>query len=114
MFERASLDRLAEYARAWRVNIEHVPETATSVIAFGTRDITAGENRRVVLKVIKHPGDEWRSGDILATFDGHGVARVYEHEPGAVLLERLRPGNSLVDLTLNGRDESQTVSVPSL
>ncbi|HKB67219.1 MAG TPA: aminoglycoside phosphotransferase family protein [Pyrinomonadaceae bacterium] len=108
MFERAPLDRLAEHTHAWRVNVEEVLETETSVIAFGTRDVTASENRRVVLKVIKHPGDEWRSGDVLSTFDGHGVAQVYEHEPGAVLLERLRPGNSLADLTLSGRDEEAT------
>ena len=102
------LDRLGERARAWRVKIEDVLDTETSVIAFGTRDVTASENQSVVLKVIKQPGDEWCSGDVLAAFNGHGVARVYEHEPGAVLLERLRPGNSLVDLTLNGRDEEAT------
>jgi streptomycin 6-kinase len=101
-------DRLEERARAWRVKIEDVLYTETSVIAFGTRDVTAGENHSVVLKVIKQPGDEWRSGEVLAAFGGNGVARVYEHEPGAVLLERLRPGNSLVDLTLNGRDEEAT------
>ena len=78
-------------------------ETESSVIAFGTRD-----SKAVVLKVIKQPGDEWRSGEILNAFDGQGVARVYEQAPGAVLLERLRPGNSLVDLTLNGRDEEAT------
>ena len=102
------LNRLGEHARAWRVKIEDVLDTETSVIAFGTRDVTASENQSVVLKVIKQPGDEWCSGDVLAAFNGYGVARVYEHEPGAVLLERLRPGNSLVDLTLNGRDEEAT------
>jgi streptomycin 6-kinase len=104
----APLDRLSEHARAWCVKVEDVLETATSLIAFGTRDVTATENQSVILKVIKEPGDEWGSGDVLASFDGHGVARVYEHEPGAALLERLRPGNSLVDLTLNGRDEEAT------
>jgi streptomycin 6-kinase len=78
-------------------------ETEGSVIAFGTRD-----DKAVVLKVVKQPGDEWRSGEILNAFDGHGVARVYEQEPGAVLLERLRPGNSLVGLTLDARDEEAT------
>lgn len=73
------------------------------MIAFGTRD-----HQPVVLKVIKRPGDEWRSGEILEAFNGNGVVRVYEQAPGAVLLERLRPGNSLVDLTLNGRDEEAT------
>ena len=104
----APLDRLAEHARAWRVKIEDVIETETSVIAFGTRGVNASENQSVVLKVIKQPGDEWHAGEVLAAFDGHGVARVYEREPGAALLERLRPGNSLVDLTMNGRDEEAT------
>jgi len=104
----APADRLGEHARAWRVKVEDVLETATSVIAFGNRDVNGSENQSVVLKVIKQPGDEWRSGDVLAAFDGHGVARVYEHVPGAVLIERLRPGNSLVDLALNGRDEEAT------
>src|SRR4030095_10156182 len=104
----APLDRLGEHARVWRVKVENVLETATSVIAFGTRDVTASEEQSVVLKVIKQPDDEWRSGDVLAAFNGQGVARVYGHEPGAVLVERLRPGNSLVDLTLSGCDEEDT------
>ncbi|HUS10503.1 MAG TPA: aminoglycoside phosphotransferase family protein [Pyrinomonadaceae bacterium] len=45
---------------------------------------------------------------MLAAFAGNGVVRVYEHAPGAILLERLKPGTTLVDLTLNGRDEEAT------
>jgi streptomycin 6-kinase len=62
----------------------------------------------VVLKVIKREGDEWRSGEILHAFDASGAARVYEHAPGAVLLERLNPGNSLAEMALSGRDEEAT------
>jgi len=102
------LNRLGKLARAWRVKIEDLLETETSVIAFGTRDVTASANPAVVLKVVKQPGDEWRSGYVLAAFDGQGVARVCEHQPGALLLERLQPGNSLLDLTLSGRDEEAT------
>jgi len=105
---RPPLDRLSEHARTWGLKVEDVLDTETSVIAFGTRDVNASENQSVVLKVIKQPGDEWHAGEVLAVFNGHGVARVYEHEAGAVLLERLRPGNPLVDLTLNGRDEEAT------
>ena len=83
--------------------VEDTFETETSVISFGTRD-----NRSVVLKVIKQPCDEWRSGEILEAFDGNGLVRVYEHAPGAVLVERLRPGNSLVEIALNGRDDEAT------
>ena len=97
------IDRLQHHASKWGVACEDTFETETSLIAFGLRD-----NQPVVLKVIKQPGDEWWSGEILAAFAGHGVARAYEHSPGAVLLERLRPGNPLVDLALKGGDEEAT------
>jgi len=66
------------------------------------------DQKPVVLKVIKRPGDEWLSGEILKAFEGHGVVRVHEHAPGAVLMERLRPGNSLVEMATDGRDEEAT------
>ena len=103
LLNATQLERIQRPAREWGVVLEEGCETESSLIAFGTR-----ENKAVVLKVIKRPGDEWRSGEILAAFDGHGVARVYEQVPGAVLMERLNPGTSLVDLALNGRDEEAT------
>jgi streptomycin 6-kinase len=105
------LDRIQQHVREWGVAVEDSWETESSVIVFGTRDqigCEAHNNQPVVLKVVKRPGDEWRSGEILEAFSGNGFARVYEYAPGAVLMERLRPGNSLVDLTLNGRDEEAT------
>lgn len=83
--------------------VEDTFEAESSVIAFGSRD-----NQAVVLKLVKQPGDEWHSGEILAAFNGNGFVRVYEHAPGAVLLQRLRPGNSLANLSLHGRDEEAT------
>src|SRR4030095_403979 len=56
----------------------------------------------------KQTTDEWRSGEIVAPFEGNGMAQVQEHAPGAVLLERLVPGNSLSEMALNGRDEEAT------
>jgi streptomycin 6-kinase len=105
------LDRTQKHARDWGVNIESTFETETSVIVFGTRELIAFgscDQQPAVLKVVKQPGDEWHSGEVLATFAGNGFVRVYEHAAGAVLLERLRPGTSLVDLALNGRDEEAT------
>ncbi len=98
-----ALDRTQDRARKWCVDVEHTFETESSVVAFGSRD-----NQPVVLKVLKQPGDEWRSGEILEAFDGHGVVRVYEYSEGAVLLERLSPGNSLASMALSGRDEEAT------
>jgi streptomycin 6-kinase len=97
------LDRIQKHAREWGVVVEDTFETESSVISFGARD-----HKSVVLKVIKQPCDEWRSGEILEAFDGNGFVRVYEHAPGAVLVERLRPGNSLAEMALNGRDDEAT------
>jgi streptomycin 6-kinase len=61
-----------------------------------------------VLKVVKELGDEWRCGEIAAKFGGRGVVRVYEHVPGAALFERLDPGEPVVKLTQDGRDDEAT------
>ena len=103
MIESELLNRTQQHAREWDVVVEDLFETDSSVMAFGARDSQA-----VVLKIIKHQGDEWRSGEILKAFDGKGVVRVYEQAPGVVLMERLRPGHSLVEMALNGRDEEAT------
>ena len=96
-------DRVVEHARAWGVALGESFETATSIVAYGQR---GGDP--VVLKVLKHPGDEWHCGEVLRAFGGHGMVRVLESLGGAVLLERLVPGNSLVDMALDGRDDEAT------
>lgn len=97
------LDRINQHAREWRLKIEESFETETSVISFVTRD---GQN--LVLKVVKHPGDEWNTGDVVSAFDGRGMVRVYEHTGGAMLIERLWPGTNLVELAMSGHDEEAT------
>ncbi len=99
---------MLDHARKWGVVVDKTFETESSLMAFGSRGPGARESQPVVLKVIKREGDEWRSGEILHAFDGKGVARVYEHGPGAVLFERLRPGNSLAEIALSGRDDEAT------
>ena len=44
----------------------------------------------------------------MDAFDGHGVVRVLDRFDGAVLLERLQPGDSLVSMAVNGDDEQAT------
>lgn len=95
--------RVADRIRAWRVDVERIAETETSVLVYGQ-----SAHRPVVLKVIKEPGSEWRSGAVLAAFDGYGTVRVYEHTEGAMLLERAVPGHSLVRTVLEGRDDEAT------
>ncbi|HEX5438249.1 MAG TPA: aminoglycoside phosphotransferase family protein [Gemmatimonadaceae bacterium] len=96
-------DRLRRYARQWRVALDEPFETASSLIAYGRRGA-----QPVVLKVVKRPGDEWESGRVAGEFGRSGIVRVYECDGGAMLLERIRPGNALVDLALSGRDEEAT------
>ena len=95
--------RLSEHARTWRVVVDEVCETTGSLIAYGHRGAVP-----VVLKVVKRPGDEWRSGEVASAFGATGVARVYECAGGALLLERLTPGRSLVEMVLRGRDGEAT------
>jgi streptomycin 6-kinase len=96
-------DRIEQLAREWRLVIEESFETNTSVISFARRD---GEP--LVLKLIKQPGDEWRAGEVLSAFKGKGVVRVHESTAGAMLLERLEPGNNLVERSSAARDEEAT------
>lgn len=96
-------DRVEHYARLWRLTITNSFETETSLISYATRD-----EENLLLKLIKRERDEWNSGAVLAAFEGKGLARLYEHEPGAVLVEHLQPGTSLVQLSLNERDDEAT------
>ena len=82
--------RANDLVRDWRIAIERRVETARSILIFGTRDALP-----IVLKVAKYMDEEWHAGAVLAAFQGRGAIQVYEHTPGAVLLERLRPAFSL-------------------
>jgi streptomycin 6-kinase len=103
MSVRQLRERVEERIRQWSVVAQHIVETQNSCLVFGRRG-----NQPVVLKVIRQPGDEWRCGEVLESFDGKGMVRVYEYSEGAVLLERLNPGTSLTGLALSGRDEEAT------
>lgn len=103
MSARSLTEHIEERVREWDITVERTLETESSFLAFGTR-----EDQAVVLKVLRAPGDEWRAGEILEAYDGGGTVRVHAHVPGAVLLERLRPGTSLVPLVLAGRDDEAT------
>ena len=95
--------RLEACAEEWQVEIGQTLETESSLIAYGRR-----ADRAVVLKVVRRPGDEWRSGEVVRAFDGRGMVRALEHRDGAVLLERLDPGAPLTEIVSGGRDEHAT------
>lgn len=96
-------EQLRARAAQWNVTIEETRETHSSVLGFGVRD-----GRGVVLKLTKGAGDEAHSGEVLRRFGGNGAVRVYESEVGAVLLERLEPGEELVNLVRRGGDDEAT------
>ena len=100
-----SRSRLHQYARDWRVHVDSVRETASSVIGFGRRDSDS-----VVLKVTKRHSDEWLSGRVIRAFDGCGVARALEDTEGAVLLERLAPGHPLTTTVRHEDDAAVEVA----
>jgi len=101
--------RIAERVKSWGVHAERALATETSALVFGTRD-----GKPVVVKVARGAGDEWRGGEIAATFGGRGVVQVHEHIAGAALLERLVPGTPLVELVLEGRDDEATEILAAL
>jgi len=97
------LDQLRAKAAEWNVLLEETLERPTSVLGFGVRG-----RDRVVLKIMKQTGDESHSGKVLRAFAGDGAVRVYESETNAVLLERLEPGEQLVNLVKRGEDGAAT------
>ena len=95
--------QLQAKAIEWNVRLDEIRETPTSLLGFGMRD-----GVRVVLKMSKRLGDESRSGEVLQAYAGEGAVRVYESEIGAVLLERIEPGEQLVDVVKRGEDAEAT------
>ena len=103
MKARSLTDRADELIYEWDVIQERSLETESSLMVFGTRG-----DQAVVLKVLRESGDVWRCGEVLEAFEGRGVVRCYERVDGAVLVERLIPGNSLAELALGGDDDKAT------
>ena len=96
------LERLQAKAAEWNVVLDEARETATSLLGFGVRD-----GRRVVLKLTK-VNDEAHAGKVLSAFGTNGAVTVYEAETGAVLMQRLEPGEQLVSLVRGGDDDDAT------
>jgi streptomycin 6-kinase len=92
--------RVALLPQQWRVAVEHVAETDGSVLLYGSRG-----NQAVVIKIVREPREEWNSGRVLMAFAGRGVVRVLDVDDGAVLLERVQPGTSLVTVVDGGDDD---------
>jgi len=87
-------------AATWRVAVEDVVETATAIIAFGSRG-----DERVVVKVDRQQRDESRSAAVLRAFCGSGTVRILDYAEDALLLERVTPGDSLIAMAATGHDD---------
>jgi streptomycin 6-kinase len=96
---------LAERALAWNVTLDDVIRSGSSTVAFGRRD-----QLPVVLKVDAPGGDERFVGRVLEAFGGRGVARVLEHDDGAVLLERIVPGTPLANAHVDDDEATKIIA----
>lgn len=95
--------RMKDLAIHWHVAVERMMETDTAVVAFGRRD-----DQPVVIKVARQQEDESRSVGVLRAFGGKGVVRILDGREGALLLERVTPGDSLIAMATSGHDDDAT------
>jgi streptomycin 6-kinase len=105
-------DALAPWLQRWGLELAGRPPLpggreaypGAGEVAFVRRD-----GRSLVLKLLPMIGDEGRSGEVLAHWDGRGAVRLIQQAPGAVLIERALPGDDLSPLVQAGRDEEATL-----
>jgi len=104
-------EALGPWLARWDLAFENAPPSpggrepypGTGEVAFVRR----GE-QSLVLKLLPASSDEWRSGEVLAHWDGRGAVRLIEQAPGAVLIERARPGDDLTPMIDADRDDEAT------
>jgi len=89
--------------REWNIRVDEVRETHSSLLLFGCCD-----DQQIVLKISRRFGDEWQTGRVLRAFDGATMVRSLKYIDGAVLLERIVPGNPLTDLVVASDDDAAT------
>ena len=105
-------DTLAPWLRRWGLDFDgrpplsggREPYPGAGEVAFVRRG-----GRSLVLKLLPSGGDERRSGEVLAHWDGQGAVRLVEQAPGAVLIERATPGDDLSAMVQAGRDDEATL-----
>jgi streptomycin 6-kinase len=79
------------------------PYPGAGEVAFVRR-----QGQQLVLKLLPAGSDEWRSGEVLAHWQGRGAVRLIEQAPGAVLIERASPGDDLSAMIDAGDDDAAT------
>jgi streptomycin 6-kinase len=88
------------YLTRWRLIPDGDPVATPSSILLPVRR----DGVPAMLKVA-HGEEERRGAAVMVWWNGEGAARVLEHEDDALLMERASGGDSLIDFSLNGRDD---------
>lgn len=104
-------DALAPWLARWGLEFEGAPPLPGGREAYpgaGEVAFVRRGGQSLVLKLLPATGDEGRSAEVLAHWDGRGAVRLLEHAPGAVLIERALPGEDLSLMALAGRDDAAT------
>jgi streptomycin 6-kinase len=86
-------ERIAGLSRRWEV-VPGEPFGEEGVVSW-VAPATTADGQDVVLKVFLPDVENALEADALRHYDGRGAVRLLADEPGALLLERLRPGTSL-------------------
>lgn len=105
-------DALAPWLQRWGLTLEGRPPLPGGREAYpGAAEVAFVRRggRSLVLKLLPPSGDEQRSGEVLAHWDGRGAVRLIEQAPGAVLIERALPGDDLSPMVQAGRDAEATL-----
>lgn len=92
---RALPTLLDQFAQRWSLALDqHFPGIAFNYVVPATR----ADGTRCVLKVSRHLDETRNEIAALRRWDGHGAARLLEadRDLGALLIERIEPGNTLV------------------
>ena len=106
--------RLAALARRWSLTLEPpFPDLTYHYVVPCRRRTAGGGERRCVLKLGRDAAGLGAEAAALRLFDGDGAARLLDAdlEAGALLMERLRPGTTLVALAARD-DDAATASPP--
>jgi len=85
--------RVAELAARWRLDVGE-PFADGGAVSW-VAPVRTAEGEDAVLKVFLVDLENAQDADALAHYAGRGAVRMLEGEPGALLLERLRPGTLL-------------------
>jgi len=107
-------DLLEGLAKRWSLRIEsHFPELSYNYVAPAVR---IGSGERCVLKVSRYFSDMGNELAALRLWNGRGAARLIEADAavGAMLLERLDPGNMLVDIAETDDDVATRIAADVL